>query len=405
MNFGQIIFQSRGVDNLGDNMQLIALDYLFSLMNEDRIVQIQKTDLASYDGIEVILPIVMPLLDYVNGGFANYFSPKITPIFICLTLVKNRLSDSDVAFFQRNGPVGCRDERTFQTMCRYQIPAYLVGCITAILPFRQYSKNQTKVFLVDVDQRLKERIPKSLLDNAELITHTRHHDTDPKKTMCVLYERYKENGSLIITSLLHCAVPSVAAGIPVILAPHSISYRFGWLERILPIYDEEQWDKINWNPQPLVYTEFKRKLIDFMISRIRRSEKSLLLGSLISQIYLERKKNVYVNDAFDPVKLKVDKLFQGLNHSSIDYSFWGMTQISEMLFEYIKSQYPNANLVAIYDTFKVSVFNGLTSKMPSEIDAKSNEIVFVTSFSGHAAANNLFSKMPGKKFLICWERL
>lgn len=405
MNFGQIVYHSRGVDNLGDNMQLIALDYLYSLMHVTKVVLIQKNKLASYDGVEVILPIVMPLLDYVDGGFSNYFSSKITPIFISLTLVKDRLSDSDIAFFQKTGPVGCRDERTFQTMRRYQIPAYLAGCITAILPPRSLSGGRNKVFLVDVDQRLVDRIPKKLLNNAEFMTHTRHQVKDPKHAMRDLYELYKSDASLIITSLLHCAVPAVAANIPIILAPRSISYRFGWLERLLPIYDEKNWNNIDWNPKPLEYPELKKILIDFMCDRIKGSDKGEKLGQLISQIYLDRNKNNYINDAFDPAREKIDRLFQSLRNPEINYSFWGMTQISEMLFDYIRSQYPKASLVAIYDSFKEYTFNGLVSKSPDKIDGQSKEIVIVTSFSGHSAANELFSKMPGKRFVICWERL
>ena len=58
------------------------------------------------------------------------------------------------------------------------------------------------------------------------------------------YQEYQDNASLIITSLLHISTPCVAYGIPVILARDLISYRFSWLDKLLPIYSENDYEGV-----------------------------------------------------------------------------------------------------------------------------------------------------------------
>ena len=403
MNFANIKYRSKGVDNLGDNMQIIALDYLYSILDIKNIKYIEKDDLANYNGDKIILPIVMPLLDYVEGGLSNYFSRNIIPIFLAMTLVKDTLEDQEVVFLKKHSPVGCRDSRTKKTMERYGIKAFLTGCITSILPKRNPTACQLKTFIVDVDAEVIEKIPNKLLEISEIITHTRHNTINPKEQMADLYQRYLNEGKLVVTSLLHCAAPCVAAGVPVVIARKKTSYRFGWLDKFLPIYQETEWGDIDWEPELIDYENLKKDIINFYDLRLRNSSDFIDYAIRIDSFYESRISDEYYNDAFDPVIPKINKLFNQME-GKVEYSFWGMSQISIMADNYIQKEFPKAKLKSIYDSFKNLRYRNIQSKHPMEMENEVNEIVLVTSFSGHEAAINFFSKRPNKKYIICWER-
>jgi len=60
----------------------------------------------------------------------------------------------------------------------------------------------------------------------------------------------------------------MAAGISVILGQDQLSYRFGWFEKLLPIYDNNSYKNIDWTPNAINYEEHKQKVIEFTKDRI-----------------------------------------------------------------------------------------------------------------------------------------
>lgn len=88
MKYANISFNARGVNNLGDNIQLIALDAIYKnefQLSTDDIVYINKNDLDKYDGERVILPISLAMVDYVDWN--ERFSDKI---MYCPPIVKRK---------------------------------------------------------------------------------------------------------------------------------------------------------------------------------------------------------------------------------------------------------------------------------------------------------------------------
>ena len=122
------------------------------------------------------------------------------------------------------------------------------------------------------------------------------------------YDNYKKTASLVITSLLHCAVPCLAAGIPIILARKEISYRFGWLESLTPIYDKKNFENIEWNPLPVNYENHKKQILALSIDRIQQTRDKYMKYTDVSIIYESRVRNTYVNE-LEPIKDQIDKVF------------------------------------------------------------------------------------------------
>ncbi len=398
MKFANYKFCTKGVNNLGDNMQIIAIDEIYRMMGiaSEDIVYIDTQELDSYDGEYVVLPVSMPLVDYRENGIAGRFSERIVPVFLGLTMVKDTLQPQEVAYYKKYEPIGCRDERTLNTLRKYQIDCYLHGCFTVTLPWRKEGPAQNKVFIVDVAKKYHEIIPPQLRENACMRTHMRtDHLDDPKLETQRQYEEYKENASLVITSLLHCAVPCLAAGIPVVMMKEAVSYRMAWLEKLLPIYTPEDFHEIDWRPQARLTQEHKQRVLALTIRRLQQAKEKYEEVLDLSFYYEDRVKHAYRNDACYTLKNYIDTNWKDKD-APYRYAVWGLTQISEWVVDYITGHYPNAKLMHAYDSYRKVKFYGLTSESPENIRAHAEETVFITTNGAEKAARELFAEI-GKK--------
>ena len=172
--FANIEFTAKAVNNIGDNIQLIAIDEIYKKMGipSSDIIYINKNDLATYNGEPVILPISMAIVDYTEKGWANRFSDKIYPVFLGITMAKDFLCPEEVDFFKKYEPVGCRDERTLDTLKKYGINAYLSGCITLSFDERQKNDHQDKCCNYN----------RSNHQSIKHIFHNRSHQQNPFKS-------------------------------------------------------------------------------------------------------------------------------------------------------------------------------------------------------------------------------
>jgi hypothetical protein len=406
MKFANLRFKSKSINNIGDNMQLMAIDYIYETMGvpQSEIVYIDKDKLDDYEGDYVVLPISMPLSDYSNEGMASRFSRYIIPVFLGLTLAKNTLSSREIDYYRNYQPIGCRDQKTLDLLRSYNLLAYLHGCITATLPLREPSDAQYNcVYLVDPEISVLDFMPRDLLDSSTTLSHSHRGDICPRSLMQEYYNKYKNSASLVVTSLLHCAVPCMAAGIPVILARKSISYRFGWLERLMPIYEPKSFANIDWYPSPILYEDHKQRLLQVSINRINEAFSKHNDAYNLSRFYEERPRKEYVNDAFEPIKASIDRVFSQ-SGVTLNYAIWGLTQISEIVFDYITQHYPTANLKSVYDSYKSFSFCGLTTLSPDLISLDRNEIIIGTSFGGYEyMANFLLSRGFTDENSIVWS--
>jgi len=217
--------------------------------------------------------------------------------------------------------------------------------------------------------------------------------------MQAFYDRYRAEAGLVITSLLHCGVPCMAAGIPVILGQPQISYRFGWLEKLLPLYDRADFSSIDWNPSPVEYEAHKAHLLNLTIARLRHAYDKWSGVCDLSWFYEDRPRKAYVNDAFEPLRKMIDNRFRGKS-GEICYGIWGLTQISALAHEYISREFPQARLTHIYDGFRTVHFAGIESRIPEDIAHFPDEVVLMTSFAGQTAAEDLFQRI-GKNSADC----
>lgn len=409
MKFGILHFKRAGIINLGDDLQILAVRNLYRHMNipDNEIVQVEYSQLGTYDGEYIVLPICFPMHGYYDGKHITCFSDRIIPVFISLSIMNVRLSNEETAYLKKYEPIGCRDEHTLRGLRKLGIEAYLNGCITATFPRRDKSIAGDKVYLVDLEQDIKDNIPGEIFENSEEITQLYDNGataSDAEDVMRELYEKYKKYAKLVITSRMHCAVPCAAAGIPVVLVNDYCSYRYSWLENIVHFYNSRDFKNITWeNIKAAEYEDIKEKILDFNGRRLRETFDKYSAMTDISYFWENRDRNPYYVDSFDRAVHFIEKTWS--REDSFTYSLWGMTQLMDLLYDYLSENYPNSRLANIYDIKFKGEKHGVKIASPVEGKFAEDEFVFVCVARGCAMAEEMFGKIGKKNYFLCWERI
>lgn len=166
------------------------------------------------------------------------------------------LADASHAAFYSGRRFGCRDIHTYSMLSRalprmhLSAPAevYISGCISATLGYDfatgtaavqrtfDIGGSTGAIYIVDVDRSCLERyVPASILDNAKYISHVYPFDVtapgarDLKFAMARQFLAMYREAALVITSRLHCAIPCLSYGTPVLFfyeawAPNDVRF-------------------------------------------------------------------------------------------------------------------------------------------------------------------------------------
>lgn len=180
-------------------------------------------------------------------------SSDIVPLFISMHLTPKAgdviLGDEVIAYLN-NYEVGARDYPTLNYLRDHGINAYFSGCLTLTLGKSYQHQSGTEVYFVDVlhkpqfwgrRQRILRRIfGADLVKSAVYVTQRyqgRDYPTEESRFQLAesLLKRY-QHAKLVVTSRLHCALPCLAMGTPVVYVDVGVSkerLRFEGLSDIL----------------------------------------------------------------------------------------------------------------------------------------------------------------------------
>lgn len=299
MRYGRLVFSREFVSpticNAGDVAQTFAIDEIYREMDipSEEIVNIAIQDLSTYSGEKVLLPL--------NGYFrysAEYpsfpTSEDIIPVFLGVYCTSRQyLRHKD--YWKRFEPIGCRDEATMHAMHKAGIDAYLTGCMTILTP-RRTEQTGHRILLVDALPKVEKYIPPDLLARAEHVTQIIPVDPQADRNETIahceevsaeLYRMYRDEAELVITSRLHVAAPCVAMGIPTIVVKDSFDERFGWLDKFIHLYSEDEFDRIDWNPQPVEMEEHRRMVMEMAVSMVYQAPDRVLIQA-VHDTYMNR---------------------------------------------------------------------------------------------------------------------
>jgi len=280
-NFGLLCYSTL---NIGDEIQSIAAKQLLP-----RIDQFLDRDCLNSVKSNKRIKVIM------NGWFTSKPenwppSPAIKPLFVSFHIAKRSIdaltSIKSLEYLKRHQPIGCRDHYTRNILLLNGVDAYFSGCLTLTLKNTTNARND-KILLTDLDEDVLCIIPKDILTNSTVMTHSsdkilktianRLNSYSPAlykgiKSLnmhSVLYSlhqfaRAKESknqkikrfevaenllrqyaqAKLVITSRIHCALPCVAFGTPVIFVNKNLDDpRFSGLIEYLRSYSNEDFKK------------------------------------------------------------------------------------------------------------------------------------------------------------------
>lgn len=246
--------------NLGDWIQSLAVQRLVESLGSGggEIVKIDRDSLPAYQGPPVRL--------IMNACFLEHcfpIPPQVEPVFIGFQTSSRDLILEYLDYFKAHQPIGCRDTSTRNLFREQGVDAYLTGCLTMTLPLREEHPTVPKTFFVGgegpgkMPKSLKRQTPAHIAKTSvyqhqrESVTSFPLDDKDARKATELaagLLETYRQEASLVVTPLLHAAGPSLAMGIPVILARKDERDRFTAINRLLPVYTPGDFGAIDWDP-------------------------------------------------------------------------------------------------------------------------------------------------------------
>jgi len=267
-------------ENLGDHIQIIAALRLLSCLGIAPTRFIDRDDeIGSAPGLR---DVAGPVGIILNGWFKTNRAewpphPKLWPLIIGLHIrlfqCPELISPASIDFFRRHQPIGCRDVYTEALLRREGVEAFTSNCLSLLFPRRIEDPNtQTEVFVVSRDRRIVDYLPRASLGPCSFVSHysgSRDFAANMARAERLL-ALYRSRAKLIVTTMLHCALPAIAMGIPVVVfypinseAGHaSDRERFSSLERLIRVYRVEETASVDFDPRPVDVGDIKLQLLD-----------------------------------------------------------------------------------------------------------------------------------------------
>ena len=290
MKFGCLYYADS--DNIGDDIQTYA-QWKF-LPKVDYWIDRESLNLFCPNENSKVALIMNAWFMYSPQNWPP--SPYISPLFVSTHFSKYHVQwlkakKDEYAFAQEylreNGPIGCRDASTLQTLQGLGIDAYFSGCLTLTLkPFPDIEK-QEYICLVDVSQNIVDYVKKKGYD-VRVMSHNQKNAARmaPKDRLkqAEKYLKIYQAARCVLTSRLHCALPCTGLKTPALVfyAPE-YEERFSALKEFFYTTSEEEflqgkWDGFLREPlyHPTEYLQYTNSLAEkcekFVEDAIKKEE-------------------------------------------------------------------------------------------------------------------------------------
>jgi Capsular polysaccharide synthesis protein/Methyltransferase domain/Polysaccharide pyruvyl transferase len=265
-------------ENLGDHIQILASE---ALLRRAGLVPSFLVDRD--DGIAHPPPVTNDVSAGVlmNGWFKTNPAewpphPAYRPIYlgfhIRLFQSPSLVSAAALDHYAAHGPIGCRDRYTLSLLRSHGVEVFLSHCLSLTFPRRLPDpEQQTEVFVVSRDKRILDYLPPSLGSYTFLSHYSGDHDFARNKVRAAeMLQTYRERAKLIITTMLHCALPAIAIGIPVVVffppnegaAYESAKERFSSLSELVRVFRHSEASWADWRGYTPDVSALKLKLVD-----------------------------------------------------------------------------------------------------------------------------------------------
>ena len=254
MKYGLLTYQYPGRKgyrpknvNIGDYIQSIAARQFLPSVD----VFVDRDSVSSYSGDSIKL--IMNGWWHIYGG-NEVTSKTITPLYVAYHVTNPKgLTSKALDHLKQNAPIGCRDLATMNCLLPHGVEAYLSSCMTLTLGRTYYTPKEERtntVYLVDcvfrdfeqpsqlewyisrkarhastsVSKKLRRRtweLVRSDLRDARIEKRTHIYsgkslNDEERFQLADQFLRDYSKAKLVITSRLHCAIPVLSMGVPVL---------------------------------------------------------------------------------------------------------------------------------------------------------------------------------------------
>lgn len=272
--------------NLGDDIQSIAAKRLLPKVDG----AICREDLSKAQDKGVIS---------MNGFFMRRGSwppsETLEPFFFAFHISKKShqqiCSPAGIEYLKKYQPIGCRDRGTKELLIKKGVDAYYSKCVTLTFEKRTESPKEGRVFLVNLSDAATRFVPRSIRRDAIAVNQASvklpNLSSEQRESLAEhVLTTYKEHASLVITSKIHCAMPCIAMGIPVVFLyekSNKVDYRVEIIDGLLGInYVNPSWfakkflnrflrNRVNWAPDPVNIEEEKQVIRRGYLEALQRS--------------------------------------------------------------------------------------------------------------------------------------
>ena len=398
--------------NIGESIQYLALGDIYHSIGvkEADIVDVTADQVRHYHGDRLYLPGKFILNDRAANRVLP-FPEDIAPILISSVMLRNEEIPGElVDYLKRAEPIGCRDEQTRTMLRELGIEAYLMGCFTVCLPRRTQEPAHGKTFLVDVSDNLLEYIPENLKRDAVRISHavpvqtasiTIEEDDRLNEQARNLLARYASEASLVITSRLHAAAPCIAMGIPVILASDNIDFRYGWLDKYVPIYTRDEYGSIDWNPVVPSTEAVKQWIPAYLKKRLAGDPTAVEELKKLDDFYMDRQRVDY----YGYFTKRIRKASEMTGTDKFKYIIWGAGLHSGYAYDIIRQMYPEAELMAVIDKYEKGTRFGKEIITGDQLADANFDLAFITTKPGTPDAISKMQEFFGDHAEDHWIRI
>lgn len=251
MQYGLLTYdEGKHEFNIGDYTQSLAAKQF--LPKVDHLIN--REEMAKFNNSKTSI--------ILNGWFCHkpdkwVPSESINPLFVSFhinsTAQEKLLSKDGVKYLKKHEPIGCRDQTTVKILKSHGVDAYFSGCLTLTLDKYKVADSQRsdEIFIVDPffdyptiksltrdprsiargilkgdilkindkSKMLNLAVDKDLIESAryetQVLPSKTYTDTEKFEIAESLLNKYAK-AKLVITSRIHCALPCLALGTPVI---------------------------------------------------------------------------------------------------------------------------------------------------------------------------------------------
>jgi hypothetical protein len=263
--------------NIGDDIQSIAA--------ADKLPRVDLClDRERLNAVDEAEPICIVMNAWFMHGNAWPPSDAVHPIFIGFHVdSKSRPTVAKHAqYLKRHEPIGTRDQGTADFLSALGIRTEVTYCMSLTFPGREKEPANGRVILVDANGI---EVPDALRRGSVRVSHTVAGMKVATKLKYAqeLIEFYRGNARLVVTTRLHCALPCIAMGIPVVFFGDPADFRTRIVSDIGGIIYSKRLhqrgvvgtfgamlDRIDWSPRPIDASAVRQRLIEGVEDRIRR---------------------------------------------------------------------------------------------------------------------------------------